>query len=115
MTVRHVPGLPRLVVHVTPVGDSQRDFSVGPVAALVLVVDPASWRQIDPALEAAESQVAVMLSEGKTPRDIAMKPRRQEGTVYILIKRAYKKLGISRQVDLVRLVLSLVDVSAFGR
>ena len=37
---------------------------------------------------------------------------RREGTVHELLKRAYKKLGISRQVDLVRLVLPLADVSA---
>ena len=37
---------------------------------------------------------------------------RQEGTVYVLIKRACKKLGISRQVDLVRRVLPLADMSA---
>ena len=48
-----------------------------------------------------------MLSEGKTVRHIAVAMSRQEGAVYWLLQQIYKKLGISRQVDLVRLVLSL--------
>ena len=64
-------------------------------------------------LTTAESQVAVLLSEGTTARDIATATNRQASTIYTLIKRAYRKLGISRQAELVRLVLSLADVSAF--
>ena len=122
MTIRRPPGVPRLVVHIKPVDDRRLEFGLRHVAALVLVVDAGSPPRLDAKLVAealgltpAESQVAVMLSEGRTVRDIAMATGRQEGTVYILLKRAYKKLGISRQVDLVRLVLPLADVSALRR
>ena len=119
MTIRRSPNLPKLVLHINPVGDRWLDFGARRVAALVLVVDAGSQPRLDAELVAevlgltpAESQVAVMLSEGRTVRDIAMATGRREGTVYILLKRAYKKLGISRQVDLVRLVRPLADVSA---
>lgn len=85
---------------------------------MVLVVDAATrplpdakWVAAVLGLSAAESQVAVMLAEGRTPRDIAAATGRRETTVKVLLRRAYRKLGISRQVDLVRLVLSLPDVS----
>ena len=122
MTIRRPPGVPRLVVHIKPVDDRRLDFGLCRVAALVLVVDAGIPPRQDAKLVAealgltpAESQVAVMLSEGRTVRDIAMATSRQEGTVHVLIKRACKKLGISRQVDLVRLVLPLADVSVLRR
>ena len=94
------------------------DFGARRVAAVSLVVDPASRSRVDPALVASalgltptESKVAVMLSEGRTAREIAVETGRQEGSVYMVIKRAYKKLDVCRQVDLVRLVLSLADMS----
>ena len=40
--VRGSSALPSLLVHVNPVGRQKTDFRVWPVAALVLVVDPAS-------------------------------------------------------------------------
>ena len=119
MTIRRSPNLPKLVLHINPVGDYWLDFGARRVAALVLVVDAGSQPRLDAELVAevlgltpAESRVAIMLSEGRTVRDIAMAMGRQEGTVHELLKRSYKKLGISRQVDLVRLVLPLADVSA---
>ena len=120
MIVRRGRGQLNLAVHVSPVSISQTDFGARRVAALVLVVDMGSRTEINAelvtevlGLTAAESQVAVMLAEGRTTRDIAVITGRRQNTVYVLIKRAYKKLGVSRQVDLVRLVLSLSDVSAF--
>ena len=118
-TIRRSAVLPKLVLHVNPVRDRRLDFGILPVAALVLVVDAASRPRLDAELVAAvlglsvaESQVAVMLAEGRTLRDIAMATNRQESTAKVLMRRAYRKLGISRQVDLVRLVLSLPDVPA---
>ena len=70
--------LPPFGLHVKPVGDSQSDYGVRPVAALVLIVEPGRHHRIDPGLVArtlrltpAESQVAVSLAEGKNVRDIA--------------------------------------------
>ena len=118
MTVWRAPGVPGLTVHISPVDVPQADLGALRVAALVLVVDPSRPR-IDPhqvalllGLTRAESQVAVMLSEGKTVRDIAMARGRQEHAVYWLLKQIYRKLGVSRQADLVRLVLSLPQVSS---
>ena len=116
--VRRMSGLPRLLLHFIPVSGRQLDFGIRPVAALVLVVDASNRPPPDPewtaavlGLSPAESQVAIMLAEGRTPRDIAVATGRRETTVKVLLRRAYMKLGISRQVDLVRLVLSLPDVS----
>ena len=89
------------------------------VAALMLVVNPASRPRLDAGsvaeilgLSPAESQVAVMLAEGQTIGDVAAATNRQVNTVKVLTRPAYRKLGISRQVDLVRLGLSLPDVSS---
>ena len=122
MTVRRPAGLPRLAVHLSPVPARQMDFGLRPVAALVLAVDPGSRPRIDSNLVAAalgltpsESQVATLLAEGKTVRDIAVATRRQANTVYWLLKQVYDKHGISRQAELVRLVLSLSELSWLGR
>ena len=121
VTIRHSADLPKLALHISPVHARVLDFGIPPVAALVLVVDPARRPRPDAGLvadvlclSAAESQVAVMLAEGRTIRDIARATDRQVSTVKVLLRRAYRKLGISRQTDLVRLVLSLPDVSPQG-
>ena len=116
IAVRHSPGRLRLALHVNPVGNRQAEFSAHRVAALALIVEPGSQPRIDPDLVAsilgltpAESQVAVSLAEGRTIRDIAAATRRQESTIRWFMKQVYNKLGISRQADLVRLVLSLAE------
>jgi len=119
VTVRRSSGLPSLVVHVNPVTVPQTDFGRRRTAALVLVVDPGERPRIDPrlvaevlGLTAAESAVAVLLSQGKTVRDIAAETGRREVAVYRHLRQIYKKQGISRRTDLVRLVLSLSAVSS---
>jgi len=118
MTVGRSPHLPRLALHVNPVTVRQMDLSARRVAALVLVVDPLSQPRIDPDLVAetlgltlAESQVATALAEGSNVRDIAAATRRKESTVRWFIRQIYEKRGISRQADLVRLGLSLAEIS----
>ena len=110
-------GLPPLVVHVKPVGVPQPDYGARHVAALVLIVEPGRWPRIDPGLVAmtlgltpAESQVAVWLAEGKSVRDMATATDLTDGAIYWHLKQIYKKLPISRQVDLVRLVLSIAEL-----
>jgi DNA-binding CsgD family transcriptional regulator/PAS domain-containing protein len=105
---------PPFVVHVTPVGVPQLDFGARRVAVLVLLVEPGYQPGLDPALVArtlglspAESHIAVWLAEGRSVRDIAETTGRQENSIYWYVKRIYHKLAISRQTDLVRLVLSL--------
>ena len=119
MTVGRSANLPRLVLHVHPVDGGRPLVGLPRVAALVLVVEPESRPRLDAGLVSealgltrAESEVAVMLSEGRTVREIARVTDRAPSTVHDLIKRANKRQGISRQVDLVRLVLRVVELSA---
>ena len=62
-------------------------------------------------LTLAESRVATALAEGSNVRDIAAATRRKESTVRWFVKQIYEKQGISRQADLVRLGMSLADLS----
>ena len=117
MTVRRGLGRPPLVLHVSPVGEEGAEIDTEHVAALVLVVDPASRTRIDPALVAAtlgltpmESRVAVWLAEGRTVRDIARATGRTENTVRWHLKNIFAKQGIGRQFELVQLVRSLAGL-----
>ena len=108
--------LPPLVVHVKPVGVTQHDYGARHVAALVLIVDPSSQHRIAPALVAktlgltpAESQVAVWLAEGKSVNEIAIATGRSRDSIYWHLKQIYRKQHVSRQADLVRLVLSITQ------
>ena len=116
MLLGRAAGVPPLVVHVKPVGVPSPDYGARPVAALVLIVEPGRHPRLDSALVArtlrltpAESQVAVWLADGKSVRDIALATGLTEGAIYWHLKQIYKKLPISRQVDLVRLVLSIAE------
>ena len=116
MLLGRLSKLPPFVVHVKPVVDPQPDYGARPVAALVLIVEPGRHHRIDPGLVArtlrltpAESQVAVRLAEGKNVREIARALGITEGAIYWHLKQIYHKLPISRQVDLVRLVLSIAE------
>ena len=103
-----------LVLHVNPVGRQETDLRVWPVAALVLIVDPASQARIDPAVAAEalgltgmESRVAVLLAEGLNVREVAAATGRRESTIRSHVKNMFTKHDLSRQAELVRLVLSL--------
>ena len=111
--VRRAPGLLPLSLHIAPVGTLQTDFGRWPVAALVLVVDPSSRPLVDAGMVAealgltpAQSEVAALLAAGSSVRDIAEATGRKENAVHKHLKQTYKRLGISRQAELVRLVLS---------
>ena len=113
MTIGRSRGLSRLALHVNPVVLNQMDFGARRAAALVLIVDPGSKPRIDPGLVGAtlgltraESGVAASIAEGSTVRDIAAATHREESSVRWHIKQIYAKLDISRQADLVRMVLS---------
>ena len=102
------------MLHVNPVGRQEADFHLWPVAALVLVVDPLSRTCIDPAVAAAvlgltrmESRVAVLLAEGMSVREVAAATGRKESTIRSHVKQMFARHGLSRQAELVRLVLSL--------
>ena len=108
--------LPPLVVHVQPVGGAQPDYGARHIAALVLIVEPGRHHRIDPGVVAktlgltpAESRVAVAVAEGKSVRAIAEAAGHTKDAIYWHLKHIYKKQSISRQADLVRLVLSIAE------
>ncbi len=103
-----------VIANVLPVGRPETDLRVWPVAALVLVADPVRRTRIDPAVAAEalgltgmESRVAVLLAEGMTVRDVAAAMGRAESTIRSHVKHMFAKHGLSRQADLVRLVLAV--------
>ena len=113
-TVGRLGGPPPLVLHVHPVGPQGTDFQVWPVAALVLVVDPANGTAIDPAVAAEalgltrmEGRVAVLLAQGMSVHQIAAATGRKESTIRSHVKHMFAKNGLSRQAELVRLVQSV--------
>ena len=116
MLIRRSSGLPPFVVHVKPVAVPQPDYGARHVAALILIIEPKSQHRIDPDLVARtleltpmESRVAAGLAEGKSVRDMAEAMGHTPGSIYWHLKEIYKKQPISRQADLVRLVLSITE------
>ncbi len=122
MTVGRPLTLPRIALHVSPMGGRSADFGMQHVAALVLIVDAARKPRIDADLVASalgltptESSVAVMLATGYSLREIAVAMRRRESTIRWHFKQIFAKLHISRQADLVRLVLSASSLAMSRR
>ena len=116
MRLRRSSVLPPFVAYVKPVGVPQPDYGARHVAALVLIVEPGGHHRIDPELVAntlgltpAESRVAVWLAEGKSVQEMAEATGHTRDAIYWLLKQIYQKKSISRQVDLVRLVLSIAE------
>ena len=116
MTVGRPDSQP-LVLHACPIGGGGAELRPSRVAALVLVVDPVGRGDIDAnqiqallGLTRAQSRVAVSLAEGGTIGDIARATGRSETTVRWHVRRVFAKLGVSRQVDLVKVVLAVPDV-----
>ena len=105
---------PPLALHMNPVAEREWNFPVWPVAALVLIVDPARRTAVDPILVAAtlglspmQSQVAVHMAEGMSVPAIAAKMDRQISTIRTHVKAMYGRLGLTRQEELARVVRSL--------
>ena len=106
----------RVVIHISPVRQPSQDWCGLSVAAFVLIAEPNRRSRIRPEqvaalmkLTPAESRVAAALGEGRTVRDIARATDRQESSVYWHLRQIYGKLGISRQSDLVSLVLAVAE------
>ena len=117
MVLRRSAVVPPFVVHVKPLGVPRPDYGARHAAALVLIVEPGRQHRINPDLVAttleltpAETQVAVWLAEGKSVRDMAEATGLTKAAIYWHLQRIYQKHSISRQADLVRLVLSLIEL-----
>ena len=118
MPLRRSSGMPPLAVHVKPVGAPQPTYGARHIAALVLLVEPGYRRRINPdlvgeilGLTPRESQVAVWLAEGRSVDEMALLTNRTRKAVYWHMQQIYQKHHISRQADLVRLVLSVADLA----
>ncbi|MCY4141083.1 MAG: hypothetical protein OXF56_22805 [Rhodobacteraceae bacterium] len=114
MTVQRSSIRSRLGLHVSPVGNREGDFGGRRVAALVFVVDPARRQRIDAqrvavtlGLTPSEGRMAALLAEGLRVREIAAATEWSEDYVRWLTKQAYRKLGATGQVELVRQVLAV--------
>ena len=110
-------GSPPFVVHVKPAVVPQPDYGARHAAALVLIVEPGSQHRIDPGLVAKtlgltpmESRVAAGLAEGRSVDEMAGAMGNTKHAVYWHLQRIYRKLSISRQTELVRLVLPLAEL-----
>ena len=116
MLVGRGSGSPPLVVHVKPVAVPEADYGARHTAALILIVEPGRGHRIDPDLVAGtlgltpmEARVAVWLAQGKSVREMAEATGHTEGSIYWHLKQIYQKQPVSRQADLVRLVLSITE------
>ena len=117
MLVRRPSLLPSFALHVKPVTNRELEYRSRHVAALVLIVDPVDRARVDPGLvervlglTPAETEIAVLLAEGRTARQIAAATGRGYSTVRTHLKHMFVKLGVSRQVEVVQLVLALASL-----
>ena len=106
----------RITLHVMPATGYPLGYDLWRVAAVVLLMEPGPLSQIDSDLVAtvlgltpAEGRVAALLAAGHTVRNIALMSGTKESSVRSHVKGIYGKRGISRQADLIRLVLSIAE------
>ena len=118
MRLGRASGLRPFVVHVKPVRAPQPDYAARHVAALVLIVDPGRPRFVDPNLLAGalgltpgEAQIAAGLAVGQSVGEMAEATGCTNDAIRWHLKQIYQKQGVSRQVDLVRLVLSVAELA----
>ena len=118
MVVQRSTGSQPFVVYVKRTVTGEYDFGDSRSGAVVLVVEPGRRPRLDTklirealGLTPAQGRVAVWLAEGRTVREIAEATDSKEASVYWHVRQIYNRMGISRQADLVRLVLSVPDWS----
>ena len=115
MLVRRRLGVPGLTLHVHPMTVRQMDLGAPDVGALVLI-EGLDRPQLDADLVGsvldltpAQSRVAVLLAEGRTVPEVAVLLDRSPSSVRTHLKGIHRRLGISRRLDLIRLVLSVPE------
>ena len=117
MAVRRRSWSPGLALHVKPATVREVEYRSLRVAALVLIVDPVSRAELEPALvEAvlgltpAEAAITVLLAEGRTLRQIAASTGREYSTIQTHLRHIFAKLGCSRQLEVVQAVAALSNL-----
>ena len=118
---RPVPLSP-LVVHVIPAAFPESDMFTSGIATVVLFLNSMGQRHIDPAvvtdvlgLTSAEGEVAALIGQGMSPRQVAGASRRSEGTVRWHLHRIYTKLNIKGQAELAGLVAACIGLKGVTR
>ena len=108
---------PPLALHAIPVPGTLSDVGPGSVAAVIIVADPLDKPVIDESrlsallgLTPMQSRVAASLASGGTVQSTAVAINRSPETVRWHIKQILARFGLSRQGDIVRLVLSTPGV-----
>ena len=79
------------------------------VSGSMLLARPSGLVARTLGLTPMESRVAVWLAEGKSVHEMAEATGRTQGSIYWHLKQIYQKQPVSRQADLVRLVLSIAE------
>ena len=105
-----------LVLHVHPMTVRRLDLGAPDVGALVLIEDLDRAMGLDAERiglvlgpTPAQNRVAVLLVEGKTVPEIAALLGRAPSSARTHVKGIHRKLGVSRRLDLIRLVLSVPE------
>ena len=119
MVVRRTSSRASFALHVKPVANREVDYRSWRVAALVVIADPVSRARVEADVVEAvlgftptEAEIAVLLAEGRTLRQIAATTGRGYGTVRSHLKHMFVKVGCSRQFEVAQAVLAL---SSFPR
>jgi DNA-binding CsgD family transcriptional regulator len=105
--------LPPSVVHVFPVQDTLQDTADAEAASCVVVITTVSRPRIASVevirdlfdLTPAEARVAHGIAAGKTVHDLANEAGLALGTIRQQLKSVFSKTGVSRQADLVALLV----------
>ena len=116
MTVGCSSAAPRVTLHVMPASVYPLGYELWRVAAIALLIEPEARSHINAdlvtavlGLTPAEGRVAALLAAGHTVPNVALETGTKVSSVRSHMKRIYSKRGISRQADLIRLVLSIAE------
>jgi DNA-binding CsgD family transcriptional regulator len=104
-----------ITVHVSAIRPEQAMGAFGHMArALLIFHDPKISVELDPFIVAetfdlspAEARVAVQLAAGKTAQQIAEESFVALSTIRTQVQTLFQKTGVTRQVDLIRLLSGL--------
>jgi DNA-binding CsgD family transcriptional regulator len=119
MTMISRKARPPLNVAVAPLRDAGLQDGFEPASAIVYIYDPVS--RVRPAheilctafrLTPAECRVALLLGDGKSTREISQVLGVTANTLKSQLASIYRKTGISRQSQLVRLLVRLPSATA---
>jgi DNA-binding CsgD family transcriptional regulator len=83
--------------------------------ALIVVIEPDAARSLDEQLlremfnlSPGEARVAAAVATGMAPKDVAASFGMSEGTIRVVLKHVFQKVGVSRQAELVLLLAPLL-------